>query len=171
MLTTLEHDGFLNVKHGVGNIVSEIEASELVEIFTVRMILWQSAGEFFASPFPDDAAEKFVSYKTRFRDVQPGDVIGFGRANSPYYTGLTDLITNRTLRETMLKMFFQTSRMWLVSLPSLNWDEVIDAVSDELDEVTRLIRLEDPIGLGLAARNHVFMARRRILSGLGLEVA
>ena len=90
--------------------------------------------------------------------------------NNAYYTGLTELVTNRCLRETMLKLFFQTSRMWLVSLPELDWDEVIVAVSDELDELTRLIHLEDPIGLGLAARNHVFMARRRILSGLGLSL-
>ena len=170
VLTTLEHDGFLVVKHGVGNIVSEIDPEELVEIFTVRMILWQSAGDYFAAPFPPGAAEQFVGYKAAFQAVEPGDVVGFGRANNAYYTGLTELVTNRCLRETMLKLFFQTSRMWLVSLPELDWDEVIVAVSDELDELTRLIHLEDPIGLGLAARNHVFMARRRILSGLGLSL-
>ncbi|MEL7049778.1 MAG: hypothetical protein AAFO75_12630, partial [Pseudomonadota bacterium] len=80
------------------------------------------------------------------------------------------LITNSTLRDTILKLFFQTSRMWLVSLPALDWEEVIVAVSDELDELNRLIRLEDPIGLGLAARNHVFMARRRILEGLDIKL-
>lgn len=170
VLTTLEHDGLLVVKHGVGNIVSEIEPHELVEIFTVRMILWQSAGEFFVSPFPEGAAEKFADYKDAFQSVEAGDVVGFGRANNAYYTGLADLITNRTLRDTILKLFFQTSRMWLVSLPALDWDEVIVAVSNELDELARLIRLEDPIGLGLAARNHVFMARRRILQGLGLSL-
>ncbi len=170
VLTTLEHDGFLLVKHGVGNIVSEIEPRELVEIFTVRMILWQSAGDFFVSPFPDGTVERFAEYKACFQSVQAGDVVGFGRANSLYYTGLTDLITNRTLRDTMLKLFFQTSRMWLVSLPALDWEEVITAVSNELDELRRLISLEDPIGLGLAARNHVFMARRRILEGLGMRL-
>lgn len=170
VLTTLEHDGLLMVKHGVGNIVSKIDPGELVEIFTVRMILWQSAGDFFAMPFPPGTAERFVDYKATFQAVEPGDVVGFGRANNTYYTGLTRLITNRCLRDTMLKLFFQTSRMWLVSLPALDWEEVIVAVSDELDELTRLIRIEDPIGLGLAARNHVFMARRRILSGLGMIV-
>ena len=169
VLTTLEHDGFLIVRHGVGNIVSEIEPKELLEIFTVRMILWQSAGDYIASPFPQSAAQQFVRYKEMFQAAKPGDVVGFGRANNTYYTGLTDLITNNCLRDTMLKLFFQTSRMWLVSLPALDWNEVIVAVSDELDEITRLIRLEDPIGLGLAARNHVFMARRRILEGLGIS--
>ena len=170
VLTTLEHDGLLVVKHGVGNIVSEIEPRELVEIFTVRMILWQSAGDFFVSPFPEGAAEQFTKYKAAFQSVEAGDVVGFGRANNAYYTGLAELITNSTLRDTILKLFFQTSRMWLVSLPALDWEEVIVAVSDELDELNRLIRLEDPIGLGLAARNHVFMARRRILEGLDIKL-
>lgn len=169
-LTALEHDGLVVVKHGVGNIVSEIDPVELVDVFIVRMILWQSAGDFFSSPFPAGTAERFVGYKETFQSIAPGDVVGFGRANSAYYTGMCDLITNRCLRDTVLKLFFQTSRMWLVSLPSLDWDEVIDAVSNELDELARLIRLDDPIGLGLAARNHVFMARKRILDGLGLEL-
>jgi len=170
VLTTLEHDGLLVVKHGVGNIVSQVEPGELVEIFTVRMILWQAAGDFFVSPFPEAAAEQFAEYKAGFQSVKAGDVVGFGRANNAYYTGLAGLITNRTLRDTILKLFFQTSRMWLVSLPALDWEEVIVAVSDELDELSRLIRLEDPIGLGLAARNHVFMARRRILEGLAMSL-
>ena len=169
-LTALEHDGLVVVKHGVGNIVSEIDPDDLLDVFTVRMILWQAAGDFFSSPFPPGTADSFVRYKDAFQAIAPGDVVGFGRANSAYYTGMCDLITNQCLRDTVLKLFYRTSRMWLVSLPFLDWDEVIGAVSDELDELTRLIRLEDPIGLGLAARNHVFMARKRILQGLGLEL-
>ncbi len=170
VLTTLEHDGLLAVKHGVGNVVSLVEPEELVEIYTVRMILAQSAGDFFASPFPEGTARQFADYKEVYQALEPGDVVGFGRANIRYYTGLISLITNSCLRDMMLKLFFQTSRMWLISLPSLNWGEVIVAVSDELDELARLIRLEDPIGLGLAARNHIFMSRRRILAGLGISL-
>lgn len=169
-LTALEHDGLLSVKHGVGNIVSLVEPDELVEIYTVRMILAQAAGDYFTSPFPPGTLEQFEGYKEAFRAVRIGDVVGFGRANNQYYTGLTGLIANTCLRDTMLKLFFQTSRMWLVSLPSLDWGEVIEAVSDELDELIRLIHLEDPIGLGLAARNHVFMTRKRVLSGLGIQL-
>lgn len=170
VLTTLEHDGLLDVKHGVGNIVSLVEPEQLVEIYTVRMMLAQSAGDFFASPFPPGTLEQFIGYKQAFQALEAGDVVGFGRVNIRYYTGLTALITNTCLRDTMLRLFFQTSRMWLVSLPSLDWEEVITAVADELDELIRLIRLEDPIGLGLAARNHIFMSRRRILEGLGIPL-
>ena len=169
VLSTLEHDRLVEVRHGVGNIVTHVHPQQMVEVYTVRMVLAQSAGDYFVAPFPEETAQKFVDYREAFQALKPGDVIGFGHTNIRYYLGLTDLVTNACMRDLQRALFFQTSRMWLISLPSQDWAEVIAAVSDEMDELIRVIRLDDPIGLGLAARNHIFMSRRRILAALDVD--
>ena len=171
VLSMLEHDRLLEVRHGVGNIVTRVEPEQLIEIYTVRMILAQAAGDYYVSPFPPGIAERFESYRNEFHGLAAGDVVGFGRANIRYYLGLTGLVTNSCLRRMQRDLYFQTSRMWLLSLPAMDWEETISAVCDEQDELARLVRLEDPIGLGLAARNHIFMSRRRILTALGLDLS
>lgn len=169
VLSMLEHDGLVDVRHGIGNIVTTVDPLGLVEVYTVRMILAQAAGDYYRSPFPPDTQHLLGRSRDDFAGLEHGDVIGFGEANIRYYLRLTDIVGNTCLRDLQRKLFFQTARMWLISLPSMNWSETIAAVVSEIDELLRVIALEDPIGLGLVTRNHIFMSRRRVFIGLGLS--
>ena len=168
VLSMLQHDGLVRVRHGVGNIVTAVDPAQQVEVYSVRMVLAQAAGNDFRLPFPAEIIEQLTRSRREFLDLDEGDVVGFGETNIRYYMALTGLVQNSCLRELQRKLFFQTSRMWLISLPSMPWVETLAAVADELEELIRVIRLEDPIGLGLVMRNHIFMSRRRVLIGLGI---
>ena len=169
VLSMLEHDGLVTARHGVGTIVTAVEPEQQVEVYTVRMILAQAAGDCYRVPFPPETIEQLRDSRRAFLALTEGDVVGFGETNIRYYMALTGLVENSCLRRLQRALFFQTSRMWLISLPNLPWAETIAAVADELDELIRVIRLEDPIGLGLVTRNHIFMSRRRVLAGLGVS--
>jgi DNA-binding GntR family transcriptional regulator len=80
--------------------------------------------------------------------------------------GTMNLINNATLREMLLSLFFQTSRMWVLSLPSLPWNETMHEVHAEVMEVIRRIELNDPIGLGFVMRNHIFEGQQRLFKAL-----
>ena len=168
VLSMLEHDGLVTARHGVGTIVTAVEPERLVEVYTVRMILAQAAGDYFRLPFPPESIRRLLDVREVFLALDEGDVIGFGDANLQYYLPVIDLIENGCLRETQRTLFYQTTRMWLLSLPTMPWAETMAAVADELEELVRVIKLEDPIGLGLVMRNHIFMSRRRVLAGLGI---
>jgi DNA-binding GntR family transcriptional regulator len=170
VLSMLEHDGLVTARHGVGNIVTAVDPEQLVEVYTVRMMLAQASGDYYRVPFSPEAIEQLQHSRQEFIALEEGDVIGFGETNIRYYMMLTGLIENSCLRKLQQALFFQTARMWLISLPSLPWADTIAAVADELDELIRVMRLEDPIGVGLIARNNIFMSRRRILAGLGISV-
>ncbi|XWN31137.1 MAG: GntR family transcriptional regulator [Devosia sp.] len=168
VLSKLEQEGLLLVKHGVGNIVAPIDPERLAEVYAVRMILAQNVGRFLRRPFPDDIVAHLCDCREAFKSLAPGDVGGFGETDIRYYMGLTDLIENRSLKDLMRELFFQTARLWLLSLPALPWHPTITAVADELDDLVGLIRSDDPEGLALMMRHHVFMARRRVFSGLDI---
>ncbi|WP_282609552.1 GntR family transcriptional regulator [Pelagibius sp. Alg239-R121] len=168
VLSMLEHDDLVTARHGVGTIVTAVEPERLVEVYTVRMILAQAAGDYFRLPFPPESIQRLLEVREVFLGLDEGDVIGFGDANLQYYLPVIDLIENGCLREMHRTLFYQTTRMWLLSLPTMPWAETMAAVADELEELVRVIKLEDPIGLGLVMRNHIFMSRRRVLAGLGI---
>ncbi|MEQ9200735.1 MAG: GntR family transcriptional regulator, partial [Rhodospirillales bacterium] len=159
----LEHEGLVEIKHGIGTLVTRIEPEQLADVYAVRQILAESMGPFIDLPFADDTAGFFHECADGFLALDEGDAIGFAEINIRYYTGLTGLAGNSTLREMQRSLFFQTSRMWLLLLPAMDWAETMKAVHDELLEIIRRIEIADPVGLAYVVRNHIFESQQRML--------
>jgi len=155
VLAKLEHEGLVEVRHGVGTHVTPIDADALAEIYRARMSIAAVTGPFFVNPLTAAHAAMIEDYREAFRTLVEGDTNGFADVNLSFYRDLTNLIANSCLREIHRNLFYSTSRMWLLKLPELDWSETIAKVCDELDEITRAIRRSDPVGLGYAMRNGV----------------
>jgi len=166
VFSMLEHEGLVEIKHGIGTIVTSIEPDQLAEVYAVRLILAESMGPSIKIPFDPQKREIFVQCANDFRALSPGDTIGFAEVNIRYMTATLDLSSNATLSEIQQNLFFQTSRMWLMLLPEMPWDETIAAVSDEPLEVVRRMDIEDPVGLAYAIRNHIFKGQQLLLKAL-----
>jgi DNA-binding GntR family transcriptional regulator len=166
VFSMLEHEGLVEIKHGIGTIVSRIEPDQLAEVYAVRLILAEAMGPFIEMPIPACVRDFFVRCGNEFLALETGDTIGFAETNIRYYMGLTDLTRNATLREMQRNLFFETSRMWLVLLPLMPWDETLGAVHDETLEVVRRIDVGDPVGLSYAMRNHIFESQQRLFKAL-----
>lgn len=164
VLSKLEHEGLVAIRHGVGTVVTRVSPADLEEVYDIRMILALTSGPYFMDPLPENEITFFTARREEFLALPAGDVSGFGEVNIRYYMGLTEMVTNSHLREFQRSLFFQTSRMWLLLLPDMPWEETIQAVADEIDEIIRLIRVQDPRGLGFITRNHIYMSRRRLLA-------
>lgn len=155
VLAKLEHEGLVEVRHGVGTHVTQIDPDALIEIYRARMSIAAATGPYFVNPLTPDHAAMIDGYRNRFHALPLGDTNGFADVNMQFYRDLTDLIANTCLREIHRNLFYGTSRMWLIRLPQLDWVDTIAKVCDELDEITRAIRRSDPIGLGYAMRNGI----------------
>jgi DNA-binding GntR family transcriptional regulator len=156
-LAKLEHDGLVEVRHGVGTRVTKPGWQELASIYTVRMMLWAQSGPFFQSPLPLSLADKLEAHIADFRALPKLDLFGFADLNIDYYMDLTAAVENVCLRDMHRNLFFSTSRMWLVQLPMLEWDRIIDAICEEIRNEISAIRADDEMGLGYVARNAISM--------------
>lgn len=166
VISMLEHEGLVEIKHGIGTIVTSIEPDQLAEVYAIRLMLAESMGPYIKMPFSPETREVFNQCANDFEALAPGDTIGFAEVNIRYMTATLDLSSNKTLSEIQQNLFFQTSRMWLLLLPDMPWEETIEAVSDEPREVARRIEVNDPIGLGYAIRNHIFKGQQLLLKAL-----
>ncbi|WP_162409089.1 GntR family transcriptional regulator [Acuticoccus sediminis] len=155
VLAKLEHEGLVEVRHGVGTHVTQIDADALVDIYRARMSIAAATGPYFVTPLTAAHADMVDTYRDRFRALTPGDANGFADVNLQFYRDLTGLIANTCMREVHRNLFYGTSRMWLMKLPELDWADTIAKVCDELDEITRAIRRSDPMALGYAMRNGI----------------
>lgn len=156
-LAKLEHDGLVEVRHGVGTYVTKPGGQELASIYAVRMMLWAQSGPFFLSPLPLSLADKLEAHITAFTALPRLDLNGFANLNIDYYMDLTAAVENSCLRDTHRNLFFSTSRMWLVQLPKLEWETTINAICEEIRSEIFAIRADDPTGLGYVARNAISM--------------
>lgn len=154
-LAKLEHDGLVEVRHGVGTRVTKPGGQELASIYNVRMMLWAQSGPFFRSPLPLDLADKLEVHLASFKALAKLDLYRFANLNIDYYMDLTAALANSCLRDMHRNLFFSTSRMWLVRLPNLEWDATINAICEEILSEISAIRSDDPIGLGYVARNAI----------------
>ena len=161
-LAKLEHEGLVEIRHGVGARVTIIDRDELAEVYELRMVLAMQSGPYLATPFDRAFIDSLAEQGRAFRALRPGDVQGFADVNVAYYTEVTERTRNRFMREMQLSLFFQTSRMWLIMLPRMSWEPIISAVCGEIDELIRVAEDQDPTGFGLVMRNHIFMSRRRL---------
>ena len=166
VFSMLEHEGLVEIKHGVGTVVTRIEPEQLADVYAVRLILANAMGPTIQTPFAPETREFFVQCGRDFEGLSVGDTMGFAEANIRFIMGLTGLSSNITLRDLQRNLFFQTSRMWLLLLPQMPWEETINGIIGETHEIVRRIDAGDPIGLGYAFRNNTFDGQQLLFDAL-----
>ncbi|MCR9137931.1 MAG: GntR family transcriptional regulator [Alphaproteobacteria bacterium] len=170
VFSMLEHEGLVEIKHGIGTLVTRIEPDQLEDVYAVRMILAEAMGPYIKMPISAGTRDFFEKCGNEFLALEKGDTIGFAETNIRYFTGVIELTDNTTLREIQLKLFFQTSRMWLLLLPSMPWETTLNTVHNETMDLVRRIDADDPIGISHAIRSHIFESQQLFRSSGGTRV-
>lgn len=157
----LEEARLLEIRHGVGALVTEIQTEDFFAAYDVRMLLLAQSGPYFVSPFPADAPAFFAECRDRFLSLEEGDVIGFAQVNNVYFIGALNLIRNEYLRDIQIRLFYDTARMWNVKLPEIDWAETVSDVIRDIDSVIHAIKGQDTVGLAFVLRNSLWTAKAR----------
>ena len=162
VLSRLEQEGLIEIRHGVGSQVTGISPELLESAYEARMALAVASAPFITLDPSDAAAQALQGARSEFRSIPVGDVGAFADVNTRYYEAVTALVSNDILREMMRSLFYQTSRIWLMGLPRMNWQTTIERICWEIDELMRAVDVGDAVALGLLMRNHIFESRRRL---------
>ncbi|WP_191060297.1 GntR family transcriptional regulator [Geminicoccus harenae] len=169
VLTRLENEGLVSIVHGVGTLVTDVELDELAQVYHLRLELAALMGRL--SPVQPDAAavERIEALIERCDEQSAGglDHMAFARLNMAFFAEIIAMIGNQPLREISERLYYQTSRIVLKLLPTMNLQEEFSAFRQEMVEILAAVRLGDIVSVGHLRRVHISMSFQRMLRRAG----
>lgn len=165
VLARLESEGLVEARHGVGTMVTSVDIAGLEQVFQLRMELAVLIGRL--SPRPG-GAEQLARIESLLRRSQalstkaPLDAKGFARLNADFFYELSAMTGNAPLQEISERLYFQTFRIWLQSVPRLNLADEAAIFQREVADILDALRIGDLEAVGHIRRSHISMSFRRI---------
>ena len=166
-LQRLEVERLVDVRDGVGTIVTPAKFEDLREVYDLRMRITEMIEDFALKNIPSGTLAEIDRLIARTEQLrEPSDVRLFWRVESDRHRLINGLIANNVLRELHDRLFTQTARVWYGIVETI-WDEAIEALTDELVELRRAIVAGDIKAVGLVSRNYVSYSIARFVRYFG----
>ena len=149
----LEGRGFVESVRNKGFRVTEMSDEALRELAEVRQLLEPPAMEQLARNFPHDLLEHFEKLAARIEaDAAAGDLRGYLEADIEFHLGLTRLLGNTLLVETVAEL---RSRTRLLGLASMLESKHLDASAAEHAELLGYLAAGDSVAARDLMRRHI----------------
>lgn len=164
VLARLESEGLVQSVHGVGTIVTDVDVSELQQVYHLRMELAELIGKL--SPIPPGAADldRIRALIERCdADMRNPDQRAFLRLNMDFFYELTAMTGNQPLREISERLYIQVARVVLKMMPQLGLVEEFTAFRREMMEILAAAEIGDLESIGHIRRAHISMSFRRMM--------
>jgi len=133
----LEFMGLVQIRNGVGTIVTDIDLKTFKQTYDLRERLAEMMGELS----PVDVTAKHLARidqliaRTREIESQRGNYGGLAVIANDTQRLLSDITGNTPLREIIELLYYRVARIWFTLLPQFGWDEAISAHLNELKEI------------------------------------
>ncbi|WGT51901.1 GntR family transcriptional regulator [Thioclava nitratireducens] len=165
VLARLEDEGMLRSMHGVGTFVTDVDYTELGQVFRLRREL--AVLQTSLDPVPPSAAliARFVTFQERGRElVDAPTARAFSELDRDTFLALLELTANAPLRTMSAALYFRTARIWLqqVTASQIDLMQEIEIYNNELRDMLRALRLGDLDALGHMRRGHISMSFARM---------
>src|SRR5258706_11317579 len=164
VLTRLETEGLVEIHHGIGTIVTDVDLDKLAQVYPLRLELAALLGKL--SPIPRSEADiariRTLISRSEALEFAP-DQQEFARLNMEFFFEVTAISGNQPLREISERLYFQTSRIVLRLLPILNLGEETAVFRIEMEEVLKAMEINDLEAVGHIRRAHISMSFTRMV--------
>jgi DNA-binding GntR family transcriptional regulator len=162
-LQRLAVEGLVEIRNGVGTIVTLLEADELHDIYRVRTemaVLLGRLGLRDGAPADIELLETLladaIQLKTAFSVGKYWDV------NHQLHYSISDLILNRTFQDLWDSLYFKTARAWYDLARSIS-EDASSLLVMEISDLLLAMRENDAEAIGLTKRNYINYSFRRLL--------
>lgn len=163
VLSRLEAEGLLESKHGVGTFVTTIDSDNLMQLYQFRMELAELIGKLDPIPRSAEDLERVRAILADCRELlDTPDQRRLAQVNMQFFQELASMIGNAPLREISERLYYQTHRIWLTSIPNLNLRDEILAFSREVGEILSAMEVGDLEAVGYIRRSHISMSVTRM---------
>jgi DNA-binding GntR family transcriptional regulator len=163
VLSRLEGEGLLESRHGVGTFVTDVDIDALSQVFQLRMELAVLIGRL--DPIPRSEADL-----ARVREIlarcdaltKAPDAKVYARINMDFFQELGAMIGNAPLKEISERLYYLTTRIWLKSVPHLNFKDEIIVFRREVADILAAMEVDDLEAVGHIRRSHISMSVKRM---------
>lgn len=163
VLSRLEAEELVLSHHGVGTIVTNVEIEALSQVFELRMELEMLIGTLSpVSQLVENAVRIRALLKRCDALAADPNPRAFARLNMDFFFELTALTDNEPLRQTAERLFFQTTRIWLKTVPLLNLADEIRIFRGEIEDVLAAVEIGDVEAVGHIRRSQISMSFARM---------
>ena len=155
VLQKLEIEGFVETRSGVGTIVTGVDVAASRDVYALRLKLAELIGDLSPNtPTPAHAQAMRTLLDRAHRLKETRDTEEFWQINHARQGLVSSLIGNSALRDLYDSYYYRTARVWYNVLAQA-WDEQIDALCAELQDLIRAIVSGDPKAVAYVERNHL----------------
>lgn len=168
VLQSLEYEGLVTTKPGIGSIVTIVDLRALKEVYAFRLRLAELVGELSSPHVRESDFENLDKQMKEAKAMKEHyDPKALALLYLKFHEQMMELITNRPLRKVYDQTFHQTARVWLQILPDLSWEDEVEAVFEEIRDVAKALRANDIPAMAAVRRNHMALLLVRINRYLG----
>ncbi|AVW92119.1 GntR family transcriptional regulator [Celeribacter baekdonensis] len=165
VLARLEDEGLVTSVHGVGTMVTNVDYSEMSQVYRLRkeLVLLQTS----LDPVQPDAAflQRFRALHARAEGLKSApSARDFSLLDQDTFLTLLDLTSNAPLRTMAERLYFRTARIWLQQVTSSHIDlmQEIGIYARELQDILGALELGDLDAVGHIRRGHISMSFARM---------
>jgi DNA-binding GntR family transcriptional regulator len=163
VLSRLESEGLLESRHGVGTFVTTVDIGNLLQVYHLRMELAVLIGRLDPLPRSEGDLDRIRAILTQCDKllVAP-DPRRIAQINMEFFRELAAMIGNEPLKQISERLYYQTHRIWLTSVPHLNLRNEMIAFSREVAEILSAMEVGDLEAVGHIRRSHISMSVKRM---------
>lgn len=163
VLARLEDEGLVMSQHGVGTLVTDIDAAEMARTYDLRRELAGLVGRLSPVTVTDEIIAQAAGYLERGRAVmaQP-DIRALAQLNMDYFHFGTSLSRNEALREMSERLYYRTARIWLMATPHLDLAQEIAIFVAELRDTLSALQARDTQAAADIRRAHISLCIARL---------
>jgi len=165
VLARLEDEGLVTSVHGVGTMVTNVDYSEMSQVYRLRkeLVLLQTV----LDPVHPDATflQRFQALYARSEALKAApSARDFSLLDQDTFLTLLDLTANAPLRTMAERLYFRTARIWLQQVTGSQIDlmQEIDIYARELQDLLGALELGDLDAVGHIRRGHISMSFARM---------
>jgi len=163
VLSRLEADGLIETRHGVGSIVVDLDRHRLKDIYDLRLGLLNLFADMALPEVPGHVVDGIEALDQelveRKNEMTAEDL---SRLNMRVSDLILELVANSAYRDTIERLYYQTSRFFMLSVTPQRLPEEIEAFHREVQDMLLALRAGDLAAFGSVRRTHVLQSYLRM---------
>ncbi len=163
VLQRLHFEGLVDIRNGIGTVVTDIDIKTMKEVYDLRMYLTELISELSPREITGEhinAMESLLARTMHMYDERSSEA--YGRLCNDLHEVLISLIGSIPLREITDNLYYRSSRIWITFLPNLKWNEIISEQELEISEMISAMRRDDIRGAVQVRRFYLHCTLTRI---------
>ena len=163
VLQRLHFEGLVDIRNGVGTVVTDIDLKTMKEVYDLRMYLSELIAELSPREITKDHLQAMEVLLERTKTMyDQRDSVAYGRLCNELHEVLISLIGSVPLLEITDNLYYRSARIWITYLPNLNWNEIISDQELETSEMFAAMKRNDLRGVVQVRRFYLHCTLSRI---------